>query len=596
MSIYGPGSSYAARRQARRDTSSQTSSARLEARQQRLESRLDTLLNPNTRQVRTLPRSMISRDPSSQAIMARLAQLQQRLDSRIDTRVHANARRVESLHRSMTSRLNPFEYVPPFDLLSGSPQEIIPKSGRISPRLPNELMQHVIQHLDNTDSKAALANLLQTSRAAYDAVAPALYNEVVITRRNAESFYRGLPPGPPRVKRAKRIMSTTWQAFERETAASRIGTEPGRVLSDCEVALEATRRDIRRQKHRDRDNEHHNVWPHVDVDSDDSDSDSDSNSEHSGDSVNNTASKQQKYLTDYTSIERKEQLLDMVTRLHFDELPPTYICENLARLKRQNMSPAMKSLISVSFRPRSVWGIVEWEDRHESRDRHPFLIYTSDLPAAEICVQFPLMDRHLEKAYMLPRIVSQQAHRCRDQGDQHDFLRNHLEQLVSGQFNRLLRLPENIAGSLCTRLTVHNLPAHIPSTYSFNSCRVFYRNCTCRDSGIVHKVQDRHCYNHYSTTSRVLPSELPRLGSTVFPRDGVSRMELVDLDPTTKNTLEAWIARKKGPEKEYLDLAVSLKSSAETTSCLCCGLKQLSTEEVSSSHSGAMRRSHANGY
>ena len=197
---------------------------------------------------------------------------------------------------------------------------------------------------------------------------------------------------------------------------------------------------------------------------------------------------------------------------------------------------------------------------------------------------------------MLPRIVSQQAHRCRDRGDQHGFLRNRLEQLVSGQFNRLLRLPENIAGSLCQRLTVHNLPAHIPSTYSFNSCRVFYRNCACRDSGIVNKVQDRHCYNHFSTTSRVLPSELPRLGSNVLPRDGISRMELVDLDPTTKNTLETWIGRKKGPEKEYLDLAVSLKSFAETVSCLCCGLKQLSTEEVSSSQSGAMRRSHADGY
>jgi hypothetical protein len=535
-------------------------------------------------------------DPELQAITARIESLQRRMSPRADSRLSGNALRLslqQTLEGSRFPQLSSYTYMPSHNWLSDSPRRTIPKSGQVSGRLPNELIQRVIDHLGNTDSRGALASLLQTSRAAYDAVAPVLYDNVLITRQNAKSFYRGLPPGLPRVKRAKTSKGTTWDKFERETAASRVDSGPGRVLSDCERELEATRRDIRRQQNRHRDRKHHDVWPHVDVDSDDSDLESDSDSSDIGDGVDNTTGKKRKhsYITDSSTIDRKEKLLELVKRIHFEELPPTYICENLARLQRQNMLPEMKSLITVSFRPNAVWGIIEWENRHESRDRHPFLIYTKSLPAAELCVQFPLIDRHVEKSFMLPRIVSREAHRSRDHGDQHEYLRAHLKNLVSGQDSRLLRLPSYFAGSSVKRLTVHNLPSKIPfPKYTFTSCRVFYRDCVCRDSGTLDKVQDKHCYNHYTSSNRVSPLELPKMDSnSLFSKDDLEQLVLVDLDRNTKNRLNAAMAQKTGRDKDHLDLVVSMVSSAETEPCSCCGLKQLSGEEVGSSRFAALK-------
>jgi hypothetical protein len=123
------------------------------------------------------------------------------------------------------------------------------KAGQVTPRLPNELFERVVEHLGASNAKGGLAKLLQTSRAAYDAVAPTLYKEVVITRQNAKSFYLGLLPGPPRLKQAKRDQGITWDEF---------------INTDRSVLAEETRNRDRLRKGGEK-RKLFAVWPDVDI-------------------------------------------------------------------------------------------------------------------------------------------------------------------------------------------------------------------------------------------------------------------------------------------------------------------------------------------
>jgi len=132
----------------------------------------------------------------------------------------------------------------------------VPKSGQVTPRLPNEIFQRVIQQLADADAKGSLASILVTSRAAYDAVAPTLYKEVILTRKGADSFYRGLNPGLPRVQQPKREKTITWDQF---------------IKADKHVQDQHRKKRDKHMKGGGGKRKLHAVWPHVDIDSDNED-------------------------------------------------------------------------------------------------------------------------------------------------------------------------------------------------------------------------------------------------------------------------------------------------------------------------------------
>ena len=81
-------------------------------------------------------------------------------------------------------------------------------------KLPNEVIQVVINHPEQAKQLSTLASLLCTSRAAYNAVAPTFYDEVVITRKNARGVFLGLHKGVPLARQAKRVKLITWERFK----------------------------------------------------------------------------------------------------------------------------------------------------------------------------------------------------------------------------------------------------------------------------------------------------------------------------------------------------------------------------------------------
>lgn len=81
-------------------------------------------------------------------------------------------------------------------------------------KLPNDVIQVVINHLGQSKQLATLASLLFTSRAAYNAVAPTFYDEVVITRKNARGVFLRLHKGVPLARQAKRVKLITWERFK----------------------------------------------------------------------------------------------------------------------------------------------------------------------------------------------------------------------------------------------------------------------------------------------------------------------------------------------------------------------------------------------
>lgn len=60
------------------------------------------------------------------------------------------------------------------------------------PILPVELVSMILSNLDPKKEKGSLARMLRTSKQNYELVAPILYEDVRISRKNASSFFRGL--------------------------------------------------------------------------------------------------------------------------------------------------------------------------------------------------------------------------------------------------------------------------------------------------------------------------------------------------------------------------------------------------------------------
>ena len=252
----------------------------------------------------------------------------------------------------------------------------------------------------------------------------------------------------------------------------------------------------------------------------------------------------------------------------------------------------MLALKSISFRPLATWHVLDWEDRHESREGHPFITYLGSLQATDLCVQLPNIDCHVEKSFMMTRIVSEERHAFRESGqDQFTYLRSPLANLTSGRYNRMSRFAAHISGYLCKKLTIHNLVAEIPSTVCITSCRVLYRPCPCGDWSSSLKVNDKYCYTHFAPHTRISKGDLPKLENS-FLGDNLERLELVDVDwnrgsleyPRRDNVavenLQTAMAKGEPKEKEYMEKTVVFKSSREAEPCFCCGKRQLSGEEV----------------
>jgi hypothetical protein len=447
-------------------------------------------------------------------------------------------------------------------------------SSFITSKLPNEVFHKVVEHLGRDGDLSTLARLLRTSNAAYTAVAPTLYGEVVITRKNAKSFYLGLMEHHLRAPHQVSPTGISWEEFK----------DP-KHNADCEAANEARVKATRRER------QVRCVWPQADIDSDEE-----------SQSVNGDSSDHDVLYPTNFSVDRKSNLLALVQRLHFAEMPSTAVCLNLARNTYLNKLPEMSKLRSISLRPRAVWQIVDWTDRHLDTEA-PFTQYLRELPAHNVCIQMPVIDHHLEKSYMSSRIVSADYHTYRDRDidgfddprrptpTQHAYLRGYLSEMTALYLPRV----SNSVGWLTTcRLVVHNCVVGLRSLMGepLGSCQIFYRPCVCRDHHVTDKIDDLFCYNHFNPTvdDRIDPYDLPE-PEDVPPNMNV--LELVDFDWRTGtidnairedaivDRLKAGIARQDDSAKEFLQRVVKFKDSTEVQPCECCGNKQLTYEQVS---------------
>ena len=448
------------------------------------------------------------------------------------------------------------------------------------PTLPAELFQRIITHLADTDQKATLAKLLVLSHDVFEIVGASLYKELVVTRKNARSIYRGFPT-PPRSSRRRRYGSDrgiTWAEFRHPNHALEWAAHlRSRAIDDSSSRVYA-------------------VWPNFDADSDESD-DEDSTTSREWSTV-------RAYPTE-RSYTRKTLLLDRVKRLHFEELPPWDICQTLCGLSSTFVITGMLELVSVSLRPRAIWKIMDWGDRHREQV-HPFLPYLRALPADHLCLQIPTIDHHLQKAYMHERMVPLAHHASRGEvvEDQFTFLRSQLQQFIHDQCRMILgtvKGQDGAAPEMSSSVTIHNIVSDIPRWLTGSSIRIFWRPCSCLDTSVVDKVDDYFCYNH-----SVGPSN-NRVGWTHLrefkyeSQHEVNRLELIDLDwtaghpdaPRDRRAQDGWKDALAGAKRDasfgdwedtFFDKMISIMSSDETEPCVCCGHKQLTGEQVSTSH------------
>jgi hypothetical protein len=417
---------------------------------------------------------------------------------------------------------------------------------------------------------STLAVLLRTSSASYLAVSPTLYETVIVTRKNARSIYLGLSEGPARIRRVRIVKGIDWDEFKHVDHKR-----------DYEKAREYWAKGNRRKR------KLYNVWPDIDINSDDSLSGIDDNPD-------DVDSRMTPYPNEASS-SRKSRLLGMIQHLHFEELPSTTICLNLARLRNKAKAPAMPALQTLSMRPKAIWQMIDWLDRHQELTMHPFHTYVNSLPAQRICVQLPVIDHHLEKSYMSSRIVSVEEQLSRDdRQDQHTYLRQCLQNLVGGPHAAPMRLAGLTGQIYGEHLTIHNTTAHLPRLFNRKSCRLFFRPCICLDGHISDEIDDHYCYNHYANDvgSRIRSDGLPEPGLRARPTT-LESLEIYDLDWQSGTMygglkdsrmiegLQTEIGRKPDEEREFLSRVVTMKSSNDVKPCVCCGERQLSYEQVS---------------
>lgn len=455
------------------------------------------------------------------------------------------------------------------------------------PRLPPELIHLIMAELDRAGQHATLAVVMRVSMDLYDHIAPLIYRKVIVTHDNAKSVYLGLPTATSRRRRAREKVDRgiTWAEFR----------HPNHYL-DWAAGNDWGHNENLRQKTLYLD------WPVGEIDSDDSDCDT------TEDTVPYA------YPTQASSF-RKRRLLSLVKCLHIQEVPSRHLSLALKQLIESHylrelvpsiLAGTRSALETLSICPKAVWKVVDYHDRHKRV--HPFLDFLSSLSPPHICIQLPIIDRHLEKAYMSSRIVPLDEHHSRSSNvDQFTYLRSRLRDLLRPAISNRSTFGAHLHpyfSALGTRsITIHNqVPiARPPVTDSF---RVFHRPCACRDPSISDPVDDDFCYNHFEPTTL-----LTRVVTGLHAEQG--RVEFIDLDwvsgsehaardaaimEHTVGAIETVVGRQKNPladdsafarrssamDKERgVDEKVTASTAAETEECICCGHRQLDGAKVS---------------
>lgn len=256
--------------------------------------------------------------------------------------------------------------------------------------------------------------------------------------------------------------------------------------------------------------------------------------------------------------------------------------------------------MNVSIRPNVTWHLIRYY-AYKPVDRrrvHPFLRFLRNLSVEHMCIQLPVMDRHVEDT-----ITTDRNHRYPSRS-----LRPHGHLRTKGDLrNAICDSPDpddvqcffNMILPGCGSITFHNLVLSMTGralgsiVSNTKTVRAFFRPCAGADGDLVDKASSRYCYNHYSPGSFDRGQGLHRVHKLL---SRPQNMELIDMD---------WLRGKYEPERDRevlectrleMDLAIEtvpeseragwgtkiLKMSNEVETCQCCTRGQLSAVEVSS--------------
>jgi hypothetical protein len=298
---------------------------------------------------------------------------------------------------------------------------------RRMPVLHVELFKKIVDHLGDTKQLGTLATIMRSSQSTYDTIAPVLYRDITITRKNARSLFLGLPT-PPEQPKARKIVSKgiTWEELQR-----------GSHVKEWKPKM-------RQEKETERA---YLLWPNADLDSE-----SDSDTETGLDKPTSP-------YPSHASARRKRGLLKAVHHLRFDEMPSSNVGLWLEKLQRlHSLVPTMPNLETVCVGPRAIWQITDWRNRHAGR-RHPMHKFLYSIEAEHVCLQLPVIDQCLEQSFISTRMVPFNQHASRDPCiDQMGYLRRKLEHMFQ-YYGRSIFADEaidNLPMSHFKSFTIHN--------------------------------------------------------------------------------------------------------------------------------------------
>jgi hypothetical protein len=237
---------------------------------------------------------------------------------------------------------------------------------------------------------------------------------------------------------------------------------------------------------------------------------------------------------------------------------------------------------------------MRWEN---GAPAHPFLQFLGQLGIKHICIQFPLMDQHLENA-LGPKNTDYGTyanHNPNGRATLRDGIvtRQNRRGLIKDFFGLfLVQFPE---------ITVHNLTLVSSDRVlasierSTSKVRLFFRPCHLADGEATERIWDNFCYNHrdihkpgnaddkhmpimWSLTSRFAVEYIDAdwvRGKYDPLRDDTPVRELGEnVDQVIQESSEQ--TRALWGEKTFV-------MSREVDVCVCCGKHQLSAVEVSNS-------------
>jgi hypothetical protein len=415
----------------------------------------------------------------------------------------------------------------------------MPNPALVSTRLPMELVENVIREIDDPSTLAAM---MRVSHRTYKVAAPLLYRKVAIHGNNLGLLHVGVD--------------------DRESDAKSIGCHNDRK-GDCgDLFLETGKLPWGTQIDRADQVDHHDQdIPHISNDS--------------------TAFAKQPFRTS------KAKLLTLVRHVDIYDIPPIRMCNDVLSLAQDGTASRYLSPTTVSIRPIAAWKLMK-HDMKKKKDGppHPLLTYLETLGSQHLCIQFPLIDQHVEDSLvpgrqLMPRNysdISGVRMTLRDAFLKSKYCNGSVKDLFG--FSRLH----------CPTVTIHNLTmiltdrAFAGLTETTTTVRIFYRPCTGSDGEVKDKdkIWDHYCYGHCPDNNRRIADPTPSPAVLSSPQNA----EFIDMD---------WVSGKYDPLRDNKSLQLagglgsenwgkkSFKMANEVDACRCCGKHQLSAVEVSTS-------------